>query len=491
MVVLAVGSPVGFSTIQAAIDAAQNGDTIQISPGTYNESLVVSKRLNLVGAGANTLLRPGAGNNAVRLTQGSSGTSISGLNVRGGRAGILTTAPLDGITIENNFFSNLERYAVQISNGTKNAIVRGNTIRNVNVGVQLLSDSADVTDNILVANNRIFNVTGIALYLTAKTNDTSGSGAFGTVTFSGNTLIQQLQTLGQDLSLITLQFDPLAIHGKVSIANNAIRFLGGTANDNTKRAYGLRVSGNVSELEVTDNVFNGLNQTQTILGGIWLDTQDEAYGDIPETAKFSITNNRFAELSTSIFYDGTLIPDQQLTLTGNTERNIRRSQASFNDIYYGTEGADVIDGQAGNDILLGAAGNDRLLGQDGKDVLLGGNGADALFGDAGRDNLDGGAGRDLLWGGAGRDKFRFSEVDAADVINDFNVLDDVINLQLLTLNGTYKSADPYADYIRLEQRGSQVVVQFDTNGDIAAGFTTIAFLRNTSTSEVTAKNFIF
>jgi len=242
---------------------------------------------------------------------------------------------------------------------------------------------------------------------------------------------------------------------------------------------------------VTDNVFNGLNQTQTTLGGIWLDTQDEVYGDTPETAKFSITNNRFAELSTSIFYDGTLIPDQQLTLTGNTERNIRRSQASFNDIYYGTARADVINGQAGNDILLGAAGNDRLLGQDGKDVLLGGNGADALFGDAGRDNLDGGAGRDLLWGGAGRDKFRFSEVDAADVINDFNVLDDVINLQLLTLNGTYESADPYADYIRLEQRGSQVVVQFDTNGDIAAGFTTIAFLRNTNTSEVTAKNFIF
>src|SRR2546428_674227 len=36
-----------YSTIQSAIDAAKNGDTILVSPGTYNEWLVVLKSTSL------------------------------------------------------------------------------------------------------------------------------------------------------------------------------------------------------------------------------------------------------------------------------------------------------------------------------------------------------------------------------------------------------------------------------------------------------------
>jgi parallel beta-helix repeat protein len=44
--------PRDFPTIQAAVDAAAPGDTINVKPGTYTEEVVIGKDLNLRGAGA-------------------------------------------------------------------------------------------------------------------------------------------------------------------------------------------------------------------------------------------------------------------------------------------------------------------------------------------------------------------------------------------------------------------------------------------------------
>ena len=48
--------PDDFPSIQAAIDAAQEGDTIIVEPGIYQEHLVIAKSLTLQGAGPNTIL---------------------------------------------------------------------------------------------------------------------------------------------------------------------------------------------------------------------------------------------------------------------------------------------------------------------------------------------------------------------------------------------------------------------------------------------------
>jgi parallel beta-helix repeat protein len=44
--------PRDFATIQAAVDAAAPGDTVNVGPGTFTEQVVINKDLNLHGAGA-------------------------------------------------------------------------------------------------------------------------------------------------------------------------------------------------------------------------------------------------------------------------------------------------------------------------------------------------------------------------------------------------------------------------------------------------------
>src|SRR5262245_23336358 len=50
---LCVGAKPGcFATVQAAVDAAQSGDTIQIGPGTFAGGITIDKSIQVVGVSA-------------------------------------------------------------------------------------------------------------------------------------------------------------------------------------------------------------------------------------------------------------------------------------------------------------------------------------------------------------------------------------------------------------------------------------------------------
>lgn len=131
------------------------------------------------------------------------------------------------------------------------------------------------------------------------------------------------------------------------------------------------------------------------------------------------------------------------------------------DTVYAGGGNDIVHGGGGDDAFYGNAGGDRLLAGLGDDLLFGGNQDDTLFGGAGNDTLVGGNGRDRaflgdgddVWqdnaqsqfgddfveagrgadrillgggndtvtGGAGADTFVFLAAIDADVISDFEV----------------------------------------------------------------------
>jgi len=135
------------------------------------------------------------------------------------------------------------------------------------------------------------------------------------------------------------------------------------------------------------------------------------------------------------------------------------------DDLFGDDGDDILNGGDGADHLYGGLGADKLLGNGGNDQLYGGEGKDLLYGNDGNDMLQGGRGADKLIGGAGADMFVFdlSEIDAIDLIVDFNA-EEGDQIVLTGLTGSALSSFHFVE------RGKFTYLEFhDTDGvvDIA------------------------
>jgi Ca2+-binding RTX toxin-like protein len=224
-----------------------------------------------------------------------------------------------------------------------------------------------------------------------------------------------------------------------------------------------------------------------------------------------------------------------------------------NDTIHGGDGADHIDGQDGNDILAGGAGDDTVFGGNGDDMLdggagndllsdehttgndtlVGGDGDDTLRTTGGNDLLQGGAGNDTLsvvanWdytrgfvvvldGGAGDDTFSvdptFANVNdvietggtgrdvfvvgasanATCVVTDFQAGKGGDKLDLSALLDAFgHGADPFGSgYLRLDQSGTDTLVQFDADGPGGpGGFQTALTLMKVQASTIVADNIV-
>jgi parallel beta-helix repeat protein len=141
--------PAEYPTIQAAIDAAQSGDTIQVSGGTYYENIIITKNLTLAGEDKDTTIIDGGKNGHVIH---AFGTSYNYIDVN-----------LFGFTIQNAGKPGLSNFdCIHFS-----YIHLGSIINNkVMMGDQSDGIDLDHCNNITIDSNTILNNPNVGIHLT-------------------------------------------------------------------------------------------------------------------------------------------------------------------------------------------------------------------------------------------------------------------------------------------------------------------------------------
>ncbi|RLF49533.1 MAG: hypothetical protein DRN20_01895, partial [Thermoplasmata archaeon] len=120
---LVVG-PDGYSSISDAVDAARNGDIIYVEEGVYHESVVVDKRVSIIGTDATKCIVDGDGTNSPFIIKHSY-VKIEGLTIKGApsasnKAGVYIDGYY-GTVIKDCIFENNDYYSVYVNNGNLQA----------------------------------------------------------------------------------------------------------------------------------------------------------------------------------------------------------------------------------------------------------------------------------------------------------------------------------------------------------------------------------
>ncbi|MEZ4648083.1 MAG: hypothetical protein R3E97_04710 [Candidatus Eisenbacteria bacterium] len=133
------------TTIQAAVTAANPGDTIEVAPGTYGENVNINKNLDLVSTGGRDV------------------TTIQGISMAGALGTIVVTSNTTGVMIGDtgqgftiigidNGAPGVENAAVYFQGGHSGAIVRDNEIvANGDAGLQ--TEYGAVIDGFIIDGN--------------------------------------------------------------------------------------------------------------------------------------------------------------------------------------------------------------------------------------------------------------------------------------------------------------------------------------------------
>jgi parallel beta-helix repeat protein len=148
-----------FSTIQNAIDGADPLDTIEISPGTYNEELTISKPITLLGKNNQTTIIKGNINPVIKIV--ANDVTINNLYLSSGKYGVIIQNS-QNVQIKNNIINEFILSGIQATDSSvniQNNQISNDPLRTGGYGIKLTK-----CNDVIVENNKVENIV-YSLYL--------------------------------------------------------------------------------------------------------------------------------------------------------------------------------------------------------------------------------------------------------------------------------------------------------------------------------------
>lgn len=268
--------PHDYTTIQAAINAAQSGDLILVSPGSYEQNLnILGKTITLASQfhteGDPAFIERTVINGRIAIDDNAAGTQIIGFTIQNGEDGIKPYSPIvvqhniirwttDGIDFEggvgsivtDNIFEENFDDGIDLDEAT-DIEIRRNVIRNnESDGIEMRIHPYDGSDplHIVIADNLIINNGDDGLQII---EDLAGGESNRVYTVENNVIANNgAAALGfMDNGDTVQDFRAAKVPDPVRFLNNTV-----VGND-----YGI--SGSASDLVVVNNIF--VNQTTLAL----------------------------------------------------------------------------------------------------------------------------------------------------------------------------------------------------------------------------------
>ena len=197
---------------------------------------------------------------------------------------------------------------------------------------------------------------------------------------------------------------------------------------------------------------------ETIWDGNGVDTIDlsnysnSITADLAPGGTLDFSPIQTAQLGPGIYADANV----HLALAPNNSRRAFIENiitGSGEDFIFGNPEANRIDGKGAADEIVGLGGDDTIFGGGGKDDIVGGPGDDVI---------DGGIGADKIKGSAGADTFLLHDRSGKDVIKDFTLFEDIIDVPDVSLATLIVSN---TGHLTVEYMGSQAILRGLDAGD--------------------------
>jgi Ca2+-binding RTX toxin-like protein len=438
MTILTVGAA-GYSTVQSAVDAAADGDTIVVDAGIYVEQVVVAGRNGLTviaAAGAQvTIQAPADLHETARSSSdreihsvftaiNSSGIVLQDIDIDGRGAG--ATVDEGGGAGIANFYGVFYRNASGALTDVDVTGVRDAYAGGLAAGGEPLVSGVQRGIAVVVDNDSLL---AFAMHGGTIDDFQKQAGLFsradldiGGVTVTGGGAQSGIAQNGFQIQRST---------GTVS--GNTLTGIGyaGPAN-----AYsGVILAPSNTGLAITGNVIGGSNVDSAAakVVGIWI------YVNSVATSGGEISGNTIAHADVGIAVDNLVSPDALLiennSISDGDLSDPYSAGVRFEPMPVTTATAFDVDGSAMADILSGNAGDDILSGLAGDDVLRGNGGSDRLDGGAGSDSLAGGTGDDVYFIDALGDTVIEAAGEGADTVRT-SLRDYILPEHVETLGGT-------------------------------------------------------